>query len=83
MRRGRESGTAQHGEEKAQWDLIHDHKSLNGGCRNDRGKLCSVVPSARSRDSGHNLGNSEKLTSLLLTYSLTDVIRQYFSLLSH
>lgn len=40
-------------------------------------ELSSVVPSARSRDSGHNLGSTEKVTSLWLTYSLTAVIRQY------
>lgn len=44
----------QPGEEKAQGDLINIYKHLNGGCKEDRARLFSVVPSVRTGGSGHN-----------------------------
>lgn len=49
------AGTAQPGEEELQGDLISVWKCLKGGCGDDRARLFSVVPSDRTRDSGHKL----------------------------
>jgi len=43
------TGTVQPGEEKAQGDLIHVYKYLQGRCKEDRARLCSVVPSDRTK----------------------------------
>ncbi|KAK4824359.1 hypothetical protein QYF61_013694 [Mycteria americana] len=47
------AGTVQPREEKARRDLINVYKYLEGGCKEDRARLFSVVPSNRARGSGH------------------------------
>ena len=49
------AGNVQPGEEKAQGDLIGVYKYLQGGCKEDRARLFSVVPSDRTRGDGHTL----------------------------
>lgn len=44
---------AQPGEVEFQEDLINAHKYPKGGHREDRARLCSVVPGARTRDNRH------------------------------
>lgn len=43
------AGTVQPGEEKAQRDLINVSEYLQGGCKADRDRLLSVMPSTRTR----------------------------------
>jgi len=43
------------GEEKAQEDLINVWKYLKGGCKEDKARILSVVPSDRTRGTGHKL----------------------------
>ena len=49
------AGTAESGEEEAQKDPNNVHKYLKAGCNEDGARLCSLVPSARARCSGHKL----------------------------
>ena len=52
------AGTVQPGEEKAQRDLIHVYKYREGGHNEEEGdRLFSVLPTDRTRDSGHKLKN--------------------------
>jgi len=49
------AGTVQPGEEKAQGDLINADKYLKGGCEENGARLLPMVPSDRTRGSGHRL----------------------------
>ena len=49
----------QPGEEKAQEDLTDVCKHLKGWCKDNRARLCSVVPSDGIRSNGHTLKQTE------------------------
>ncbi|KAK4819773.1 LOW QUALITY PROTEIN: hypothetical protein QYF61_011373 [Mycteria americana] len=54
-RKAERPGTVQPGEEKAQGDLINVCKYLKRGCKENGARLFSLVPSGRTRGSGHKL----------------------------
>lgn len=41
--------------EKAQVDFIHLYKYLKGECKENRVRLCPVVPTSRTRGNGNKL----------------------------
>ena len=43
------------GQQQPELSAISAHKHLKGGCQGDGARHCSVVPSDRTRGSGHNL----------------------------
>ena len=45
--------------EEAQGDLIYVQEHLKEGCKEDRARLCSVVPGARTGGSEHKLERSD------------------------
>lgn len=49
----RDVATLQLGKEKAQRDLNKDYKFLEGGCKDDRASVFSLLPSDRTRGNGH------------------------------
>ena len=49
------AGTIQPGGQEAQGNPISAYKYLKGRCKEDRDRLFSVVPSARTRGSEHRL----------------------------
>lgn len=52
----RKAGAVQPGAEKARGDLSTVYKYLEGGCKEARARLSSVLPSERHRGSGHTGG---------------------------
>lgn len=55
------TATAQLGEQEAQWDLFSVHKYLKGESKEDGARLCSVVPTAKTRVTGHKLQHDKFL----------------------
>ena len=53
--RSKRTGTVQPGKEKAQGDPVSACKHLEQGCKDDRSRLFSVVPSGRTRGRGHEM----------------------------
>lgn len=48
--------TLQLGEMEAWGDLNHVYENLKGGYKEEGARLFSVIPSTRTRDSGHKMG---------------------------
>ena len=57
-------------EEEAQGDLINVCKYLQGGCKEDGARVCSVVPSDRTRGNGHKLKHRRFPLKIGNTFSL-------------
>ena len=53
--KAKRTGPVQPGYEEAQGDLISAYKHLKRGCKEDRARLCTEVPSARKKGNRHQL----------------------------
>lgn len=54
----RETSSVSPREEEAEGDHISEYKYLEEGCKEDRARLFTMVPSARTRDNWHQVKNS-------------------------
>lgn len=65
-------------EKRFREDLNNVYKSLRRGCREDGTKLLSVVPSARTRDSGHTSKHRRHPLNIWKHFFTVRVVTEYW-----
>ncbi|PKU45040.1 hypothetical protein llap_4653 [Limosa lapponica baueri] len=58
-------------------DLINAYKYLQGGCKEDRTRLLSVVPIGRTRDNGHTLKHKRVHLNVRKHFFAVEVTKQW------